>query len=242
MATQEAKAPRRQAGTGALARVLDYWRRLDGASGAPPARLSRQVILIDLAERVIVTSVFGSFAYRFIANYNATANLVTLLLLLAESLPFIFVLLRAPSATLSRRPDDWAIGIMGSILPLLVTPVDAAPVAPLWLCFTLMLSGLYAQVAAKLVLGRAFGIIAANRGVRVLGPYRFVRHPMYAAYTLTHIGFLLSAPSPINAAFYAMALAFQIARIFREERVLMQDENYRKFARRVPYRLLPGVF
>ena len=116
MATQEAEAPRRQAGTGALARVLDYWRRLDGASGAPPARLSRQVILFDLAERVIVTSVFGSFAYRFIANYDADRQSGHSVAVAGGVAALHLRVLRAPSASLSRRPDDWAIGIMGSIL------------------------------------------------------------------------------------------------------------------------------
>ena len=65
---------------------------------------------------------------------------------------------------------------------------------------------------------------------------------LHAGCTLTHIGFLLALPSPTNAAFYATALALQVARIVREERVLMRDEAYRALAARVRYRLLPGVF
>jgi len=98
------------------------------------------------------------------------------------------------------------------------------------------------QVAAKLILGRSFGIIPANRGVRVVGPYRFIRHPMYAGYTRTHMGFLLVMPSATNAALYALAFSFQVSRIFREERVLFADPGYRAFAERVPYRLVPGLF
>jgi protein-S-isoprenylcysteine O-methyltransferase Ste14 len=37
-------------------------------------------------------------------------------------------------------------------------------------------------------------------------------------------------------------LTVQVIRIFREERLLMQDAGYRVFAARVRYRLLPGVF
>ena len=109
-------------------------------------------------------------------------------------------------------------------------------------CFGVMVAGILLQITAKLVLGRAFGIVAANRGVKVLGPYRFVRHPMYAGYTLTHVGFLLAMPSLMNALFYATALTMQVARIFREEHVLGQDASYRTFAARVRYRLVPGVF
>ena len=40
-----------------------------------------------------------------------------------------------------------------------------------------MLIGLYVQISGKLILGRSFGLIAANRGIKVAGPYRIVRHP-----------------------------------------------------------------
>jgi protein-S-isoprenylcysteine O-methyltransferase Ste14 len=49
-------------------------------------------------------------------------------------------------------------------------------------------------------------------------------------------------PSLLNAILYASALALQIVRILREERILCQDQHYRDFAARVSYRLLPGVF
>jgi protein-S-isoprenylcysteine O-methyltransferase Ste14 len=222
-------------------RRLAHWRQLDVASGQA-VRLPRKVILCDLAERLIVTSVFGSFAYRLFVGFAETVNALTVLLFLAEMLPFIYIVLRAPSASLSQKPIDWGFGILGSVTPLLISPVPAEPIAPVVVCFVLMLGGLLIQLAAKIVLGRTFGIIAANRGVKVFGPYRFVRHPMYAGYTMTHIGFLLSMPLLINAALYASVLALQIVRIYREENILMQDARYRAFAARVRYRLLPGIF
>jgi len=101
---------------------------------------------------------------------------------------------------------------------------------------------MFLQISAKVILGLGFGIIAANRGVKSLGPYRFVRHPMYAGYTLTHIGLLLAMPSLTNAALYSLALGLQISRIYREERILRLDPIYREFASRVRYRLVPYVF
>ncbi len=105
-----------------------------------------------------------------------------------------------------------------------------------------MIGGMFLQITAKVVLGHAFGIIAANRGVKVIGPYRFVRHPMYAGYTMTHIGYLLAMPALSTAILYALALSFQVVRIFREERVLIEDPRYREFAACVRYRLVPGLF
>ena len=82
----------------------------------------------------------------------------------------------------------------------------------------------------------------ANRGVKTRGLYRVVRHPIYAGYTLTHIGFLLGFPSPQNALLYAGIFAIEVTRLMREEAVLNRDPAYVDYVARVRYRLLPGVF
>jgi protein-S-isoprenylcysteine O-methyltransferase Ste14 len=105
-----------------------------------------------------------------------------------------------------------------------------------------MLAGLAMQIAGKLALWRSFGLVPANRGVRTRGPYRFLRHPIYAGYTLIHIGFLLGFPSLPNALLYATLFAVEVVRLLREEAVLNRDPDYRAYAARVRYRLLPGVF
>ena len=105
-----------------------------------------------------------------------------------------------------------------------------------------MAIGLFVQISAKIILGRSFGIVAANRGVKVAGPYRFVRHPMYAGYIINHIGFLLAFPSLWNVALYSTELVIQITRLLREEALLNQDKSYRDYASQVRYRLLPKVF
>jgi protein-S-isoprenylcysteine O-methyltransferase Ste14 len=75
------------------------------------------------------------------------------------------------------------------------------------------------------------------------GPYAMVRHPMYAAiiplYLFSPLA-LGSFWSLIPTAFIPMII---IARIFNEEKVLSRElEGYRKYARRVRYRLIPGVW
>jgi protein-S-isoprenylcysteine O-methyltransferase Ste14 len=205
--------------------------------------LTRKAIVLDLCERAIVSMIYLSFVYRMSSGFSGKPNLITVLLVLSETLPFVYIVLRTPSITLSQMPSDWVFAILGTIMPLMVKPtVDAAPLIPLAVCSGIMVTGLSLQVCAKLVLGRAFGIVAANRGIRMLGPYKILRHPIYAGYTLTHVGFLLTAPSLTNTLIYATGLTVQVIRIFREERLLMQDAGYRVFAARVRYRLLPGVF
>lgn len=104
------------------------------------------------------------------------------------------------------------------------------------------LAGLLVQISGKLALWRRFGLVRANRGVKTGGLYRFVRQPIYAGYTLTHIGFLIGFPSLQNSLLYAAVLAIKIARLTREEGVLQRDPAYQAYATRVRYRLLPGAF
>jgi protein-S-isoprenylcysteine O-methyltransferase Ste14 len=153
----------------------------------------------------------------------------------------VLLVFRRPSANVSRSPWDWVAGIAGSLLVLLVRP-DGRAVAPDAVGFALQLAGTAFQLYGKLVLGRSFGIVAANRGVVCSGPYRLVRHPIYLGYLVTHAGFLLANMSARNVLIYVSAYVFQIARIYAEERILSEDGRYRDYLRRVRYRLIPGLF
>ena len=74
------------------------------------------------------------------------------------------------------------------------------------------------------------------------GPYRYVRHPMYACYILTHLGIWFSFPSLQNLGVYAGTWVLQVLRILVEEKHLSQDPAYRAYQKVVRYRLIPGVF
>lgn len=202
---------------------------------------AHKLIILDLVERLFIIALFLRFVARAIGHLE-DVDLRLVLLLISETLPIFFIVLRKPSNTLSTRLSDWVYALAGSAMPLLVSPGVTNPVLPLVICYSLILLGLFTQVAAKAILAKSFGVVAANRGVKSGGPYRVVRHPMYAGYTLTHIGLWLAAPSPLNAALYIAALLLQVGRIQREERVLSEDPAYREFSQRVGYRLLPGVF
>ncbi len=98
------------------------------------------------------------------------------------------------------------------------------------------------QLFAKLSLGRSFGLLPANRGVVSTGAYRFVRHPIYAGYLLSEIGFLLANFSTRNLITIGVWMVLQIGRILLEERLLSDDADYRAYRAQVRYRLIPGVF
>ena len=65
---------------------------------------------------------------------------------------------------------------------------------------TLQLAGLAWQVAAKVTLGRSFGLLPAARGLVTSGPYRVVRHPIYLGYLITHLAFVAANPTMWNVA------------------------------------------
>jgi protein-S-isoprenylcysteine O-methyltransferase Ste14 len=205
-------------------------------------KMAAHAVALDLIERAAVAVFFGAMACSLLTSWQDSGNIVSLVLLLSESSVVVFVVIRRYTSDVSVQPLDWLIALLGTTAPLLVRPTGGAPLVPLSVCAPLMLAGMVLQVAAKFALSRSFGVVAANRGVKIGGPYRLVRHPMYAGYVMTQIAFLLTNPSAWNAAVYGFALACQIGRILAEERVLVRDPSYRAFASAVPYRLVPRIF
>ena len=201
-----------------------------------------RAMVLDNFERFVVLLLFAYFALHMLTATMATHGLLTIFLIVSESLPVVFILRRRKLNAQSNNTIDWMLGLFGASLPLLVFPSDTDSILPQQLCSGIMLAGLYVQISAKLILGRSFGIVAANRGIKVGGPYRFIRHPIYAGYTVTHVGFLLAFPSVWNTVLYSIQLAIQITRLMREEALLKQDRTYRDYAARVRYRLVPMIF
>lgn len=212
-----------------------------GVSSGQPRPVA-SVVNWDLFEKAVVVLLLATLATRLIPSAMATGHYQNWLVFLSESCVVFFVLFRRSTTNISRRPLDWALGFGGTFAPLLVIGAGDTPLVPLAMCVFLIVAGMLFQLYAKFTLRRSFGVIAANRGVKVSGPYSLVRHPMYAGYMLTHIGFLLSGPNWWNFGVYALALALNIARLLAEERVLMADPAYQDMCRKVRYRLVPYVF
>ncbi len=196
--------------------------------------------ILDLVEQIAVVVLYAWLTLRLWPSEFSSANWYPLLILPSEGLVVLLLLIRRPTERISISIWDWSIAAGGTIAVLLIDK-GGAPVLGM-LGPYLMLLGLGIHVGAKLSLFRSFGLVAANRGVKTVGLYRYIRHPMYAGYMVSHIGFLLVAPSWWNVGVYACAWAFTIARIFAEERVLSEDAGYSAYKASVRYRLLPRVF
>lgn len=196
--------------------------------------------LLDRLEQGATLALFVWLCLRLWPQNWASVQGLSALLLVSEGLVVALLLIRRPTENISRRPRDWAIAAGGTFLAMAVgpggAPIAAAP------GFMLILVGIVVQIAAKVHLGRSFGLVAANRGVKSHSVYGIVRHPMYAGYMIAHVGFLLLAPSWTNLAIYGAVWALLVARINAEEAMLSADDAYRQFQARVRFRLAPGVY
>ena len=192
----------------------------------------------DRLEQLIAVIFYGFLTWRLIAS--GLPNLQVWAVLVSDGTILAFLLIRRATEGISMRVDDWLVAVVGTSAALLIEPAHPAIDATIGL--TLMFIGMGVSIAAKLVLRRSFGLVAANRGVKKGGLYGLVRHPMYIGYMITHVGTLLVLPSLWNLAVYAVAWTGLVLRIRAEERVLMQDADYAAYAKRVPYRLVPGVY
>ena len=125
-----------------------------------------------------------------------------------------------------------------------------SPEFPLWLNvigFILILLG-YAFATWALAENRFFsGVvrIQTDRGHVVCdsGPYRFVRHPGYAGNILPLFGIVLALGSLWTLIPAAVALIITVIRTALEDQTLQEElPGYRDYARRVRFRLIPGVY
>ena len=95
---------------------------------------------------------------------------------------------------------------------------------------------------ALVFLGRNLSIIAQARGVADRGPYRWVRHPMYAGELIAGLGLALTLGSAAAFALWLALCGLQVYRAIREEEILLRAlPEYRAYRRRTAA-LLPGIF
>ena len=125
-----------------------------------------------------------------------------------------------------------------------------SPVFPLWLIvlgFILISLG-YAFAVWAFVENRFFSSVVriqADRGHVVCdsGPYRIVRHPGYAGNILPLLGIVLALGSVWTLIPAVVAVIIAVIRTALEDQTLQEElPGYRDYARRVRYRLIPGIY
>jgi protein-S-isoprenylcysteine O-methyltransferase Ste14 len=154
---------------------------------------------------------------------------------------FLFVVRRAPRET-TFRPVAWIATALATCVTLFARPIADPHGGPFAILEIVQLVGLAIAVGSLGTLGRSFGLVAANRGIKTGGPYRLVRHPLYAGGLLAFVGYAAENPSARNIVLLAVAIGSQLVRISEEERLLTADDEYRRYREAVRFRLVPGLY
>lgn len=198
----------------------------------------------DWAGRLIICVMFGALCMNIFGEFERTGHITGLMLLLSESLVIVLTLTRR-RAMLVDRSIPAGIVTLVSVAgpPLMRADVDTvAALAPDILTGIVSALALLLIMSGKMSLGRSFGLVPANRGVVVQGPYSAVRHPIYSGYLVAHVAFLAAHPSMWNVVTLLLADGALVVRALMEERILANDAAYRDYCNRVSWHLIPGVF
>lgn len=211
-------------------------------SNAPRFAVSGDRRVTDLLARVSVGSLFVLLSVNLLHDFSRTHHVTGLLLLASESLVVFLMVFRRRAQLIDRSAAAAIITAISVIGPPLLRAGDGPGLAPDGITALVSALGLVLVVAGKLSLGRSFGIVPANRGVVVSGPYAFMRHPIYAGYLVSHAAFVVAHPTPRNVTIALVADAALLVRSMLEERLLRTDDGYRAYCGRVSWRLVPGLF
>jgi protein-S-isoprenylcysteine O-methyltransferase Ste14 len=106
----------------------------------------------------------------------------------------------------------------------------------------LLVSGTAWAVWSLLSLGRNLSVIAQAREVVEHGPYRWVRHPLYAGEIVSCLGLAITAGTTTAAGVWLTLVALQVYRARTEEQVLVGSLPAYAAYRTRTAALFPGVF
>jgi len=189
---------------------------------------------------VVLGTLFAYFAYAHAIKFLLYLRPSNLLMVGKETLDVVFYLGKRPAWSISHSFYAWFVAFCGTVCPLLYRPTSSPK--DLLIPSLLQVGGILIQIYAMASLNRSFGVVPANRGVQTGGMYQLVRHPLYLGYAIMQFGYVLNNPSRENIGLFIVATLFQVLRIFREEQFLLQDGEYRAYAQRTVWRMVPGVF
>lgn len=148
---------------------------------------------------------------------------------------------RRPAKRVTRDPWLWALALLSVYWPMLLAPAYeiGQPVAPRGYTIALAVFAFGLSIWARVALGRNIGIVPAERGLSVDGPYRWVRHPICTALILAIVAAGMGGYTSRNACLDAAWCALLICKSIAEEIYLSRGIPYAAYMARVPDRWLP---
>lgn len=108
---------------------------------------------------------------------------------------------------------------------------------------TIMAIGIHIRVIAIRTIGKDYSLRIRPLRTRPIcvGLYTFVRHPAYLGTLICHTGIVLVFFNRYSLLILAVWYAVVIVRTLVEDKFLMQDSAYRRYAEKVRWRLIPGI-
>lgn len=155
-----------------------------------------------------------------------------------------FIAVRVRPIMKSKNVGQRFAGILGVVLPvsLILLPRSDIGIWTTRVSLSLLLAGSLGSVAVLVWLGRSFSITPQARRLVTSGPYKYVRHPLYAAELLTVFGFQMQFLQPWAFLLFLGTLSVQILRMRFEEAILAEAfPTYTDYARRKA-RLIPILY
>ena len=208
------------------------------ASPVAPTRWRRRLGMLQDASLVGISALFF---YVHASHVVEARNLTNVFFAVEQALLVGMFLTRRRSQYTSTRFQDWVVATIGGWGPLLMRPNETGGAFE-YVGAGVQMLGLTLVIVGFATLGKSFGVVAANRGLKVGGPYQLVRHPIYVAHFITMLGFVVANFWWFNVATIVIVTIFQVLRIGAEERVLVATSDYAVYKAKVRWRLLPGVY
>lgn len=183
-------------------------------------------------------NILGSFFFAFLlivrlAQMTQTGiDLTSVLLAIQSGLAAFWLIFRRKSSNEGYRSVQ-LLAWLSAIIPLAMRTTNNTRSG--WLS----LPGLLLMLWALWSLGSSFSVAPAARKLIMEGPYRYLRHPMYAGEIFSLLGFCIGSALTWNwivLIIFALSIGYRIS---HEEKLLKRYSIYAHF---VKWRLLPGVW
>jgi protein-S-isoprenylcysteine O-methyltransferase Ste14 len=195
-----------------------------------------------LGLNIILALAWGKLALNAYHRWAQTGSLVVLGLVVYNTILVSVTIARRPSVSTSTQIKDWVAALLTVVISMLFRPTAWRQWFAQAAGSILQGVGVVIMVVALASLGRSFGIVAANRGIKRSGLYGWVRHPLYAGELIFFSGFLLTTVSPYNTVVWFGVLCGLVIRSWAEEDHLCQDPEYQAYMKAVPSSFFPKLF
>lgn len=197
--------------------------------------------LLHWPANCFIALLWSVFVLSSFNHWQENGGILSLGLLLVNSILLLLFLTRRESETISSKYLDWIIPLATVSFSMSLRANPSSDAQLNILSISIQFIGLMSILGSLLSLGRSFGVVPANRKIKNSGCYKLVRHPLYTSEIVFYLGFLVGNFSLVNLILLILIVTGQVYRAISEEKLLSKDQEYLHYIRKVKYRFLPGL-